>query len=268
MTKRASSLCYAVAIIAFFIVFKHIPFHYLFEHLSTDPDISDWLGKMLANLLLSLLAYRLLAARNQLKIAGINSPRTYAAWSYLLLLPFLFLFTGGGIFNIGEALEGVSFSKLLPFTLYMISIGLVEEFVFRGVIQSCFLSSFSNDKLAVVSASILFALIHFYNFFTVDTDLQPVTNQVFFAANLGLLMGAVLYVTRNIWPIVIYHFLVDFFAHLPMLESAEAVVQSTTETSSPEMYPIASIILTFLFYSIPGIAGWVLLVNTEERKIE
>jgi membrane protease YdiL (CAAX protease family) len=106
-------------------------------------------------------------------------------------------------------------------------------------------------------------LAHLSNFTRENISFQSLINQVYFAGSLGFLMGAVLYKTRNIWPIVVYHFLVDFFSLLITLNPEEALENAVVESTSAGEYPIASIIATYVFYSIPGVVGWLLLSGTK-----
>lgn len=83
---------------------------------------------------------------------------------------------------------------------------------------------------------------------------------------LDILSGAILCEARNILPIVVCHFLLDFFSTLVALKPSEEVIETSVETASGGDYPIASIIVTYIFYSVPGIVGWLLLAGTIRER--
>jgi membrane protease YdiL (CAAX protease family) len=263
MNKKTSSLLYTVGAVVFLLVCKRIPFNLLFEYLTIKPEISYWLGNTGANFFVLAFACWAILVRGRLSTAGINNSETYFAWSYLLFIPFFFLFSLNGIVNSGELLAGTPVSRVFVFVLYIASIALVEELLFRGFIQSELLSAFKNKRIAILIGAVIFGLAHLSNFTRENISFQSLINQVYFAGSLGFLMGAVLYKTRNIWPIVVYHFLVDFFSLLITLNPEEALENAVVESTSAGEYPIASIIATYVFYSIPGVVGWLLLSGTK-----
>jgi membrane protease YdiL (CAAX protease family) len=96
--------------------------------------------------------------------------------------------------NFGDLLINLFIMALLP------AIG--EELFFRGSLQKALLRLSEKPWLAIVVSSAVFALLH-GTFFKI----LPI-----FA--LGLILGTVYYVTRNLWYTILIHFLNNAFAVL------------------------------------------------------
>lgn len=96
--------------------------------------------------------------------------------------------------NFGDLLINLFIMALLP------AIG--EELFFRGALQKALLRLSHKPWLAIVSSSLVFALLH-GTFF----KLLPI-----FA--LGLILGVIYHVTRNLWYTILIHFLNNAFAVL------------------------------------------------------
>ena len=113
-------------------------------------------------------------------------------------------FFNGILFLFGYS-GGSSGSSEFPLSSYLIQIvtvailpALCEEFIHRGLLlQGTKHESFGK---AIIISSVLFGLIH----------LSIV--QVFYAIILGIIMGYVAVITKNIWPAVIVHFMNNFLS--------------------------------------------------------
>jgi membrane protease YdiL (CAAX protease family) len=90
--------------------------------------------------------------------------------------------------------------------------GLMEEVVFRGVIQG-YLSKKYPDKpmyKIILITAILFALIHFVNI--QYSGIQNVLLQVIYAFYMGLFFGALMIKINNVWLLGIVHGLLNTFS--------------------------------------------------------
>ncbi|GEO09347.1 CPBP family intramembrane glutamic endopeptidase [Segetibacter aerophilus] len=96
--------------------------------------------------------------------------------------------------NFGDLLINLFIMALLP------AIG--EELFFRGSLQKALLRISHRPWLAIVVSSVVFALLHgtFFKILPIFT--------------LGLILGVVYYVTRNLWYTILIHFLNNAFAVL------------------------------------------------------
>ncbi len=120
-----------------------------------------------------------------------------------------------GIGIINPQSHFVSAPKIIAFTLYMLFIGLTEEFMFRGLIQNYLVDAYGKTKIgtisAIVVASIIFGEAHIINAVGA-LPLKGVVYQMLGAAALGMYIGAVYARCNNIWVVALMHALMDFVA--------------------------------------------------------
>ena len=94
-------------------------------------------------------------------------------------------------------------SRLLEYILF---VGLVEETVFRGIVQNTLKNFLNTNLAAILLANLLFAFIY-----THVAIPKPVNwEYVAFAFLLGLFYGGVYHHTNNIWAASCLHGIVDF----------------------------------------------------------
>ncbi|MDN6968228.1 CPBP family intramembrane metalloprotease [Oenococcus sp. UCMA 17063] len=98
-----------------------------------------------------------------------------------------------------------------------LTIGVVEEGIFRLLIFNWFLSkyrqSFFGVLLAALISSFWFALMHFSNLITQAESLYYVICQMFFAFYLGFMCATIYYYSKAIWIPIVFHALNDFVAY-------------------------------------------------------
>lgn len=99
------------------------------------------------------------------------------------------------------------------YTLYVISVAVIEEFVFRGVLLILLLDLFRYSKvkytLSALISSAIFALFHFTNLFT-GMDIGSILLQVLYTFLIGAMLSIVMFKTNNVWLCVVIHALFDF----------------------------------------------------------
>ncbi|SFU63585.1 CPBP family intramembrane glutamic endopeptidase [Butyrivibrio sp. INlla21] len=92
--------------------------------------------------------------------------------------------------------------------------GVLEELTFRGFFFNAFLDRFGNTKKGVIASMVLsssvFGLIHLTNLIGNPEYFVSVMAQVIYATLLGCFFCIIYYRTKNIWPCIILHGLVDF----------------------------------------------------------
>ena len=97
------------------------------------------------------------------------------------------------------------------FLIGMTSVGVAEEFLFRGVIAQTLLEHFGTSRAGVWKACLLSGLYFGAAHLTNLTGSAPlgVLMQCVFAASLGTLLAAVYFRTGNIWVTVFIHAAMD-----------------------------------------------------------
>ena len=102
------------------------------------------------------------------------------------------------------------------FLIGMTSVGVAEEFLFRGVIAQTLLEHFGTSRAGVWKACLLSGLYFGAAHLTNLTGSAPlgVLMQCVFAASLGTLLAAVYFRTGNIWVTVFIHAAMDITSML------------------------------------------------------
>ena len=103
--------------------------------------------------------------------------------------------------------------KILSFVLCMLSVGLTEELIFRGLITRILYAKYGKNPvgvwLSVLLSSLLFGLIHLSNAIG-GVELGSVLIQVVGASALGICLSAIYLRTGSFWTVVLLHAYMDF----------------------------------------------------------
>lgn len=131
--------------------------------------------------------------------------------------------------------------------------GFIEEAIFRGVVLRVFLPR-GLLRAALLSAAV-FSLVHLGNIL-LGQDLGATALQLVRAFLVGIAFVAPLAYTRNIWPLVILHALINFTS---LLGSGNITLIST---ESPEIDQVLAEVIVFGLLSSYGL--W--LLHQAERR--
>ena len=121
--------------------------------------------------------------------------------------------------------------RIVWFLLGMTSVGVAEEFLFRGVIAQTLLEHFGTSRggiwKACLLSGVLFGCAHLTNLFT--SAPLGVLMQCVFATSLGVLYGAIYFRTGNLWVTVFLHGGMDILSMLMGgLYGTETVAESVS----------------------------------------
>ena len=100
-----------------------------------------------------------------------------------------------------------------------ISIGLFEEFLYRGIFQNMITETNDNDNnivLLILLSSLIFGLWHILNLFG-GRSLSTVIFQIINTISIGMLIGAIYYTTKNIWAVVCIYAFYNLLNYLPSM---------------------------------------------------
>ena len=106
---------------------------------------------------------------------------------------------------------GFSAQYVLILFLFVIAVGLFEEFIFRGLILK-YLSA-KGLKVAIIGSSILFGIGHLANILS-GADLLMTLLQLIFASLFGLVCAEIVAKTKSIIFPIVWHATHDFIAFL------------------------------------------------------
>ena len=137
---------------------------------------------------------------------------------------------------------------LFVLLIHMLSVGMVEELSFRGIIQNTFIDFFGKERKGIIKSivlsALLFAIIHLINF---NKGLWGEIAQFSYALFIGLSFGVVLFITKKIYPLIIIHGLIDFASGIDRM----GISNYTIVPSTPENSILVILLLSpYLFYAI------------------
>ena len=137
--------------------------------------------------------------------------------------------------------------RIVWFLLGMISVGVAEEFLFRGVIAQTLLEHFGTSRAGVWKACLLsgvyFGAAHLTNL--IGSAPLGVLMQCVFAASLGTMLAAIYFRTGNIWVTVFIHAAMDISSML-----VGGLYGTQTVSDSISTYDL-SMLISVAVYLIP-----------------
>lgn len=183
-----------------------------------------------ANIIMALFALLLISKNGLVKLAGLKETKLERL--PLLLFPFVYL-VALNLFSADELNLDVLLPNILILFIYCLSIGVAEELSIRGFLQSHLIRYFGNTKrnviVSVIVAALFFGLLHLFKF---DKGLYGELSQIGFATFIGVSFGALLLVTKRIYPLIGIHAAIDFAAKLD--STGMPIKEKIAETTSLE----------------------------------
>lgn len=117
--------------------------------------------------------------------------------------------------DIGDNIQGIlsgGFGLFLPSLLVVLSAGIFEEFLVRGLFFSGILNLFQNNRFKLILTSLIssaiFGLLHLVNI--IHSPVQAVLQQVFYVTVIGLVFAIIRITANSLWLPVLIHALIDF----------------------------------------------------------
>lgn len=126
--------------------------------------------------------------------------------------------------------ENLNIPNLISLIILAITIGMAEEFFFRGFIQGEIVDAYGKSRkqviISVVVSGVIFGLVHLTNALS-GQDIITTFMQVLQASSLGILLGSIYFITKNIWSVVFLHAFYDFAIMLSEVNSYKDCINST-----------------------------------------
>ena len=126
--------------------------------------------------------------------------------------------------------ENLNIPNLISLIILAITIGMAEEFFFRGFIQGEIVDAYGKSRkqviISVVVSGVIFGLVHLTNALS-GQDIITTLMQVLQASSLGILLGSIYFITKNIWSVVFLHAFYDFAIMLGEVNSYKDCINST-----------------------------------------
>ena len=160
--------------------------------------------------------------------------------------------------------EELNVPNLISLIILAVTIGMAEEFFFRGFIQGEIVDAYGKTRkqviTSVVVSGVIFGLIHLTNTLS-GQDIITTLMQVLQASSLGILLGSIYFITKNIWSVVFLHAFYDFAIMLGEVNSYKDCINSTDIS----MVMLIFTIVGTLVYSIIYLVGAYL--NLQKRHV-
>jgi|SRR5450759_89975 uncharacterized protein len=184
----------------------------------------------IANVTLVVISVGLITALGWWKVIGFQFFKRSGDW-WFFLIPFIPM-----AINLIPGINILNFRHLVVVFFITLSVGFVEETFFRGLM----LYSLRNSSVwfAILVTSLLFGFTHAMNI-TAGKSVLDTVSQIMYAIAIGIAFAALVIRKGVIWPLMIAHFLTDFFYFL----------QRTNGFFSPTQELIITFSITVIFIS-------------------
>ncbi len=152
------SIVFGFSVVIVVIIIHQIPVYLLLQSFGVTEGIANILDKTILNLIVSLLALNEIKKRRLWKTAGLSFKIIKSPYLYIVLLFYLFIFTGG--FSSIKLIPShqLNSSLVLLFLIKSLTVGILEEVVFRGLIQGNIIKAFQTERNGVMISVILSGL--------------------------------------------------------------------------------------------------------------
>lgn len=202
--------------------------------------------KIASNLILGLVSLIISKKLNLTLLGGLTNLKPQKL--KLLIFPLVYLSLLNGLFL--DTIPNYNSFNLIILVVYCLSIGFSEELSLRSVLLPLIAKYFGDNKKAQIKAVFISALIFgFLHLIKFDKGLYGEISQLFFATFIGVMFGALLLVTKRVYPLIILHAIIDFVAKIDAINSpVKEVVSDPMDLESA----ILTILLTLpcLFYGL------------------
>ena len=199
----------ATITIVLFIAILRLPLDLILDNFNLSVQQLDNIETLLKNVLIISLAMIAIKKLHIIKLSGLSRQLKFKN-KFLLLIPF-YTVVFGAISWLGADLSSVSAIDVVLLCLAMLSVGFVEEFIFRGILQSIMLKRYIDQKngiyISVLLPALLFGLLHLVNLD--PSNIAASVSQVIYAFFIGSAFGAILLKTNKLIPLAILHGLID-----------------------------------------------------------
>lgn len=182
------------------------------KELTTDPIVNSMLGKMIYQLSIGALFIWLIYIMGDRGYLLLNkTTKKKLLWIIPCLVVCLVNFPCSGVFSGNVTITATGYIAL--YAVYVFSIALVEELVFRGVLLNIVFQYVRRTKLpylfSVLISSAIFAAFHLFNLF-LGESLEGILLQMSYTFLIGCMFAVVQIKMGSVWYCVILHALFNF----------------------------------------------------------
>ena len=240
---------------------------------------ASYLSGIIQQGVMSVVIFWLIARLGLLKEGGFTK---FSEWKAVWLVWPLIIYSvlnGSDLIDSPYRINWADGGLIALLVLLYISVGTIEEFLFRGLILPLMLRKWGSTRkgiyTAVLVSSAIFGVVHLLNFIAGRRDLLTTGTQILYGTFFGVFFAALVLRNRSIWPAVFGHFLFDLAGNL--MEITEGYVFTRVEpTTTVEgalivtalLLPLLLIGLFYLRKVEPVAAGSTALPGTGEITVQ
>jgi len=263
----------AITLILFLGILK-LPLDILLDNFDLSSQQSNNISKLVKNLVILILAIFAIKKLKIVKLSGLSQQMKLQN-KFLILIP-LYLVIIGVFSLLGTDLSSISAIDFILLSLTMLSVGFVEEFIFRGILQSVFLKKYAHRKngilIGIILPAALFGALHLLSLKM--SNIPASIGQVVYAFFIGATFGAILLKTNKLIPLAIIHGLINIVFSINKLLDDSVVVgeieQQDIGQSIGSMLMVLPLFIVGLFIirkiSIGSIQEKIVLSNKIKRS--
>ena len=253
-----SNLPTSIAVVLGFLFLLILPFDNAFAPFHLDEFKTHCLGDALKNLVIIVFGWVLIRRYGYAKVGGLS--RWWPKHPLLVVVPLYFVLFGPlQYLFLDYQFRNIEVGNVLLLFCSMLTVGLSEEIIFRGFVLPNLIKGSPSDQslmVPVVTASLLFGVLHFLNLLQADAHFPLVLAQVIYATMFGVAFGIVLLRTGAILPLGLLHGIINFSSNWDDLPGA-------VEPADLEVYRMPEAIISVLV-----VLPFLLYVLREFRKID
>ena len=209
--------------VTIFLAILKLPLEFLLDNFDLTKQQFNNIDRIVKNVVLTFLAIMVIKKLRITKLSGLSTEISFKN-KYLIIIP-MYLVIFGGLSLIGLDLSNVTVIDSILLCLAMLSVGFVEEFIFRGILQPVFLKNYIHHEygiyIGILTPAFLFGALHLVNLDS--SNIAASVSQVVYAFFIGTAFGAILLKTNKLVPLAILHGLIDIMFSINTLNEADAI---------------------------------------------
>ncbi|MFT6334117.1 MAG: membrane protease YdiL (CAAX protease family) [Saprospiraceae bacterium] len=232
------------------------------ENFDLSSQQSDNIITLIKNLVILILAIFAIKKLKLVELSGL-SKHIKVQNKFLILIP-MYLVIIGVLSLLGTDLSSISAIDFILLSLAMLSVGFVEEFIFRGILQSVFLKKYGHKKSGIL-LSIFFPAALFGGLHLLTLDMSNIAasiGQVVYAFFIGAAFGAILLKTNKLIPLAILHGIID------IVFSINALLDDSAMAGEIEQQDIGQAIGSMLVVLPLFIVGLLIIRKISLRSVQ
>lgn len=269
MNFSNSKLSSSIAMTLVFLLLLLLPFDNMLEASGMEGFTSIHLGDILKNIVIIIYGILMIRRLGYLRISGLKN--LIPKYPLLIIVPLYFAVIGPlWYYYFGYEFHNITTADVLLLLLAMLTVGISEEVIFRGLVLPNLLKGASPEQpilIPIVLASLLFGVLHLLNLFNADSQFPTVIAQVIYATFFGVAFGIILLKSKSLFALGLLHGLINFFNSLDELPGA-------VEPAIMEEYAIQEavfsvlVVLPFLWYALKQLPSikWQEVLSRLESK--